>query len=356
MKITVIGAGNIGTLAAAELAFRGHSVTIYTSKPGSIRRRLEVYDASDNFVLAGEICKATDNIAEALDGAEIIFVTFPAQAFAGLSEKMLPHIKSGQAVGVIPGSGGAEFAFCNLLKMGCTLFGLQRVHSIARLKEYGKSVYMLGRKSDLQLGAIPKSKTKELSALVSELFDMPCSSLPNYLCVTLTPSNPILHTTRLYSMFKNYRQGCYYPRNFLFYEEWTDESSEMLFRCDEELQQLCHKIPLELSEVISLKIHYESKTVSALTNKIKSIKAFEGLTSPMKSVDTDKWIPDFESRYFTADFSYGLKIIADLCDLFHVEAPNIKKVWSWYVSTAPNAAKNYFKLSLSEKELIDLYN
>lgn len=33
MKVTIIGGGNLGTLMAATFAYRGHEVTIRTSKP-----------------------------------------------------------------------------------------------------------------------------------------------------------------------------------------------------------------------------------------------------------------------------------------------------------------------------------
>ena len=355
MKITVIGGGNIGTLMAAEMANGGHCVTMYTSNPQNWQNKIDVYDADENFVLSGELSQVTNDVEKALEDAEMIWITVPAQAFNNLSEKMLPYVKAGQIIGIVPGSGGAEFAFYPMIQKGCILFGLQRVHSIARLKEYGKSVYMLGRKPELQLGSIPTSETPRISEIVSGLLNMPCISLPNYLCVTLTPSNPILHTTRLYSMFKDYEQGITYPRNFLFYEEWNDDSSSMLFTCDGELQKLCEVIPMELNDVKSLKLHYESETVQALTAKIQSIKAFKGLTSPMKQVESGEWIPDFDSRYFTADFSFGLKIILDLCDLFGVDAPGIQQVWDWYISTSPISQENYFKLALSKDELMDLY-
>jgi len=38
------------------------------------------------------------------------------------------------------------------------------------------------------------------------------------------------------------------------------------------------------------------------------------------------WVPDWSSRYFTADFSFGLKIIRDIAKMFDVDTPNIEKV------------------------------
>ena len=174
---------------------------------------------------------------------------------------------------------------------------MQRVHSISRLKEYGRSVHMLGRKSMLYIGSIPSSEATNICKLVEPLFDIPCKALKNYLAVTLTPSNPILHSTRIYSMFKDWKPGVVYPRNFLFYEDWDDASSDMLICCDSEEQSLCGVLPICLDEVVSLRTYYESQDAKAMTKKIRGIKAFKGLTSPMKKTDNG-WIPNFESRYF----------------------------------------------------------
>lgn len=171
--------------------------------------------------------KITDNIGAALKDADYVWVTVPAQVFPIIAKKMDPCIKKGQKVGIIPGFGGAEFSFESEIK-GCTFFGMQRVHSIARLKEYGKSVYQLGRKKCLEVGVIPLGDSEEICKDMSSIFDMPCKSLPNCLSVTLTPSNP----SRLYSLFKDWHEGITYPRNILFHEEWNNEASEIMIAFD----------------------------------------------------------------------------------------------------------------------------
>lgn len=354
MKITVIGGGNVGTLMAAEAAHKGHEVTVYTSKPEHWKKEVEVYSAEDKLLLKGGLSKVTDSMKEALEGAEYIWVVIPAQLLSNLAEKMLPYVHTGTKIGVVPGGGGAEFAFQRLVKRGCVLFGLQRVHSIARLKEYGKAVYELGRKSDLRIGAIPAIQTTDICRTMKKIFDMPCQALDNYLSVTLTPSNPILHTARLYSMFKDHKPGDVYLRNFLFYEEWTDDSSKILIACDRELQELCTVIPMDLGSVMSLRDYYESPTADAMTKKIRGIKAFRGLTSPMKETDRG-WIPDWHSRYFTADFPFGLKIIKDIAKMFSVPTPNIDIVWDWYKSVAMEDDVKVFETELTSKGFMKLY-
>lgn len=354
MKVTVIGGGNIGALMAADIAYRGHEVTLYTSKPEQWKKKITVFNAEDELLRVGVVDKITNSMREAMEAAEVLFVTMPAPMFEELGEKMLPFIQRGQKIGIVPGAGGAEFAFRGLIKRGGILFGFQRVHSIARLKKRGESVYELGRKASLKLGAIPAQEAAGLSKIAEELLDLPCDVLENYLSVNLTPSNSILHTARLYALLKGYRPGDTYLRNVLFYEEWSDASSEILLACDRELQKLCRVIPLELSSVLSLRDYYESNTAVAMTKKIRSIPAFHGLLSPMKE-SKDGFVPDWDSRYFTADFCYGLKVMKDIAKLFEVPTPNMDLVWDWYESTAPTENRKVFELNCTKDSFINLY-
>lgn len=356
MKVTVIGGGNIGTLMAADAAISGHSVIMYARDVSGFDTNLEVLDNDKNLLYSTKIDGVTSDLEDAVKDADVLFVTYPAFAFGSLGDKLDKLINEPKMIGIIPGSGGAEFAFKKLIDKGCTLFGFQRVHSIARLNQKGKSVCMLGRKDDISVGVIPQSKAAEVSKLMSDMFKMPCNALPNYLCLTLTPSNPVLHTSRLFTMFENWKPDIVYDRNILFYEEWTDYASEMLILCDGEVQEFCERIPLDLKQVKSLKEHYESDTIGKMTEKIQSIKAFKGLTSPMKK-EEDGFVPDFDSRYFTADFSYGLKILIDISELFEVQCPNLKKMWNWYLDYMKYGEKQeYFSLEIKDRqEFVLLY-
>ena len=127
-----------------------------------------------------------------------------------------------------------------------------------------------------------------------------------------------------------------------------------MISCDNELQSLCRKIPLDLSSVESLQDYYESHSPEEMTNKIRSIKAFKGLKAPMIEIE-NRWIPDWNSRYFIADFNYGLKVIKDISDLFDVPTPTIDMLWQWYCETAENNDSGFFKLSVSVEEFISIY-
>lgn len=341
-RITIIGGGNIGTLMAAEFSSGGHEVKIYTSKPQEFSQYVEIYTADDEFLFRGHLKGVTDDLGEAVKDAEIILITHPAFMFDELAEQIESLVRPEQLVGIVPGYGGAEFAFHRIVMKGCSLFALQRTHSIARIKEYGKSVYMLGRKDKIFASAVPSGKTHEVCEILKNLFGMPCDEIPHFLNITLTPSNSILHTARLFSMFEDYEKGKIYDTNPFFYETWDNKSSEALIACDDELMRLVKSIPADLSFVRSLKEHYESPDAEAMTRKISTIPAFKGILSPMRK-EEQGWTPDFTSRYFRADFSYGLKLIIDIASVYGVETPNMLKVWNWYKKADPECTEIDFK-------------
>jgi len=353
MKIGIIGAGNIGTLTAAEFASRGHQVTIYSRKQSQFSKHLTVYGKQMNMLFKAELHKVTDKIEEAILEQDYIFIITPTFTFKKIAEKILPYVKSGQCIGIVPGSGGSEFAFRGVLEKGANIFGLLRVASVARLEKYGESVHMLGRQETIHVAALPSNKTAEICETVGKLFDLPCLPLRSYTDITFVASNQIMHTARLYTMFKDYKEGVLYPRNYLFYDEWDDNASECMRGMGLELLALSEIVSGGENAVLSEIQNIINFSISDLTNFISHLSDLQGLSSPMTQVESGEWIPDFESRYFTADFSFGLKVLIDIADAFSVDVPWMKKVWDWYVKLAD--VENCFELEMEKEDVEKIY-
>ena len=354
MKVTIIGGGNLGTLLGASFAHKGHDVTIHTSKPEKFSKELEAYSKDDELLFTGKISNITSDWKEAIEGAEVIWVTVPPQMFIETAKKMEPYLSKGQMLGIIPGAGAAEFAFKDSIEKGVCFFGLARVPSIARVKEYGKSSYMLGPAPELLIGSIPASNAKKICEKIQPLYSMNCRPVANYLVVAFTPSNPVLHTSRIYGMFKDYIPGNHYHHNELFYEAWTIDGAEILMKCSDELQQLCKAIPMDMRDVESMQFRHNARTPEELAQKICSLDRLKGLYSPVVKDDVG-YVPDFNSRYFASDFTYGIKIMIEVADLFDVPTPTMDTIWEWYKKVQPERANNCFKLNMDEKEFIKFY-
>lgn len=331
INVCILGGGNIGTLLMADLSQNDNiSIRLLTTKPNEWNNYIDVYDSDDILKFTGHIDIISDRPQDVILDADIILSTLPSHVFPDVLRKIKMFIKPDAWIGMMPGSGGNEFYLRELVHNGCTLFGFQRVHGISRLKVYGKSVYDLGRKTELYIASIPSKMASIVADTMESMLSIKCYSLENYLSVTLTPSNPILHTSRLYSLFHDYDGSFIWESEPYFYSDWTDEASEILISCDEELQRFCAMIKeIDLAAVKSLKVHYESNTSAEMTKKIRSIKAFKGIKAPMIEKENG-YIPDFNSRYFKEDFPYGLCIIKSFCDIAKIDTPMINQILKWF--------------------------
>lgn len=354
MKVTIIGGGNLGTLLGAAFAYRGNEVTLHTSRPEMFSKEIEVYNKNEEMMFTGTLSKVTNDWGEAIDGADVVWVTVPPQLFVETAEKMEPYVTEGQMVGIIPGAGAAEFAFRTIIDKGARFFGLARVPSIARLKEAGKSAYMLGPAPELLVGSIPAKNAKQICDEIQPLYQIKCRPVANYLAVAFTPSNPVLHTSRIYGMFKDYIPGNHYPTNELFYEKWTIDGAEILLNCSDELQQLCKAIPMDMRDVESMQFRHNIRTPEELAARICSLDRLKGLYSPVIK-DELGYVPDFNSRYFVSDFSYGIKIMIAVADLFDVPTPTMDTIWEWYKKVQPERAEKCFELDMTVDEFVKFY-
>lgn len=101
------------------------------------------------------------------------------------------------------------------------------------------------------------------------------------MALTLTPSNPILHTARLKTIFNDYRPGVTYGPLPLFYEDWDDDSSELLMACDDEIQAICRALPgFGLEYVVSERSFYDADTAEEMTHAISTDESLKGLATP----------------------------------------------------------------------------
>lgn len=233
-------------------------------------------------------------------------------------------------MGSVFSSTGFFFEAQKVLSDKQPLWGFQRVPFISRVEQYGKSANLLGYKNSHNIAVESVSDKEKVSfaSLMQEWFERPVNLLKNYYEASLTNSNPLLHTSRLYTMFGGENEGKVYSRMQLFYEEWTEEAASLYIKMDEEFFRLLKVLPVTEGYLPTALDYYDSYDAKSLAEKLSSIKGFKGITSPMVKVDNG-WVPDFSSRYFTEDFPYGLKYIWQLAHKEGISCPNIDKVYAW---------------------------
>lgn len=325
MRICICGGGSLGHVCAAVAASQGHEVVMFTGHPEAWNTSIEAVDNTGK-IYSGHLAAATADAREAVADASIVLLCQPGYIIGQTLTSLAPWLSADTAVGSIVSSTGFFFEAHHLLPSSTPLFGFQRVPFIARVDRYGSRGRLLGYKPCVKVAMENISDQEEFTKILESVFITPVEKLDNYLEASLTNSNPILHTGRLYSLWHNDIKPVKEP--VMFYADWTDDASQTIMEMDREFMALLHKLNVREGAIPSLLDYYESTDASSLTRKIRSIEAFKSIKAPMVQVPGG-WLPDFSSRYFTEDFPYGLAILRRLAASRDVEAPTIEKVASW---------------------------
>jgi len=176
---TVIGAGHGGKAMAAHLALMGFPTTLYNRTPehiSAIRELggLEVDGAEIGQRGFGKLERATSNIAEALQGAEMIMVVVPSSAHADVARTVAPYLRDGQIVVLHPGRTCGAIEFAKVLRdQGCTAdvtISETETFIYASRSDGPAQAHIFRIKEAVPLAALPASRTRLVLDIIRQAY------------------------------------------------------------------------------------------------------------------------------------------------------------------------------------------
>ena len=120
-KIAVLGAGSGGFMSAADFGLMGYEVALFSrniDKVAGVRAKggIEILDIDSNPTGEfGVVACATDDIAEAVKGANVIVNPIPYFVCEEYARLVAPHLEEGQVV-LCLGKGGASLTWARVLR------------------------------------------------------------------------------------------------------------------------------------------------------------------------------------------------------------------------------------------------
>lgn len=331
LKICICGGGGLGHTCAGVLSSHENvTVNMFTQRPEKWQHEF-VVNAPEGKHFAGKLDKISNDPKDVIPQSDIVFLCVPSFLVEQTILQVKPYLSEKQILGTVVSNSGF-FLYCHkLLPLTTKLFGFQRVPYVSRVVEYGKEANLLGYRPEL-FAALENIEDREgFRGLLEKLFLEKTTLVDTFYEVTLSNSNPILHTGRLYTMWKDW-DGTPFDRCSFFYKEWTESASALEIQMDAEFFALLKKLNVNTEKIETLLVHYESTDAKSMTRKIQSIESLSTILSPMKQLPEGGWVPDFTSRYFTEDFPFGLKAIHDLAHENGIDAPHIDLVYEWGMS------------------------
>ncbi len=198
MKIAVIGGGHGCHAAAADLTEQGHQVRFWR-RDGAALAAIRDAGAIRLIDAAGERtvplhCVTTD-LAEALDGAELVLSPLPATAQVALAADLAPHLAPGQVLFIPPGTLGV-IPMARIIRQAGNQSELAFVEAgtlpyLARLRS-PDTVAVSARATRLPAGVYPARLSAQALAVVAEAFPS-IEPVTDALDAALMNAGPIIH-------------------------------------------------------------------------------------------------------------------------------------------------------------------
>lgn len=198
-KLTVLGGGNTAFSLAAKLALDGHQVVIWehpdfahTIEP--LRESLTITLHDPDGTRLATIDSVTTDPATALAWADTLLCSVPSYAHAPFAEQIVPHLRSGHVLTLLPGNLGS-LTLANAIAArgvsGVIVCESDTAPYVCR-KTASSEATIFGIVSGLGIGVHPKSQTSEVIPDLARLFPG-ATAHQHVLAAGLSAMNPVVH-------------------------------------------------------------------------------------------------------------------------------------------------------------------
>jgi opine dehydrogenase len=198
VNITVLGGGNGSYATAADLALAGHRVRLWRRSEAD----LAPVRAGGTITLAAEgrqgdarLDRATADVKEALEGAEVVVVPLPATSHDELATQLAGRLSGREVILLTPGTLGTYVLARGLARAGATLplaFAETGTLPYLARKTGPTTVAAPVRAANLPVGVFPAARSKVALERVTALFpaSRPCVDV---LDAALTNAGVVIH-------------------------------------------------------------------------------------------------------------------------------------------------------------------
>lgn len=314
MKVTVIGTGNAGTTISADLARKGHQVTmlktsdkLHNESFAAIKKNLRITVKDLDGEYTSEIFRATTDYAEALSDAELVIVYTQTNYHRQVIEKIAPYIRDGQVFLIEPG----YLSTCYFLQntdRDITVIEAESSPIDCRVTAPGE-VTVLFKNVCNPFGVYPKSHHVIAENVLQQL-GWPFILTKNVVEAALHNPNLIVHTIgAIFSIPRiEYTGGDYW----MYKEVFTPHVWNIVDSLDKEKMDVLEHFGCErLPYVEACKLRNSTDT------SLDAMEVFRDY-----AMNSSPWGPNVpDSRYITEDVPEGLVMLESLGSVLGIPTP-----------------------------------
>ena len=321
--VAVLGAGNGGCAAAADLSLRGFDVHLYNRNPGRLAPISERGGIDVRGVLGEDfvpISLITSDLVAAVAGASEIVITVPISGLEFFAEHLPQLLGQDQVVMLNPGHmGGGLFFAHELRKRGVSrLPGLCETATLtyACRMEGPATVGVYTVSTNLLFAALPADRTDELHARMLSVFPNIVKAR-NVLETGLQDLNAVEHPAQTVcnAGWLEHTQGDYY-----FYLEGTTPAvARVIEAVDRERMNLAAALDVKTRSFVEsfFSMGYTSERAAKSGSVYQAMQDSE----PNKTIKGPK---SLDHRYLHEDVGWGLVPWIHLAGVMDVAVPTMR--------------------------------
>lgn len=302
-----MGGGNGGRAAAAEFAMGGHRVTLFEMPQfaDQVKGLVETRRIRAVGVINGEaeLERVTFDVAEAVEGAEVILVVVPTMYHITYAKLLGPVLQDGHNVVLMPGS-IASLEFAEELRRqkvdkDVTISDFAALPYVTRIVD-SNTVKVFGRRARLSMGVFPAVKSNRVMTVMRDLFPG-IETMRDVFEAGLTNPNPTLHCM---GILLNAGRIEYSHGEFYYYEEGlTPGVCKAIEAIDQERVNIGKALGLD---ILNLKDTYPVMKYGpkgdSFWQVIRGVLPLMGVKGPA----------ELDNRYLTEDVTIGLVCYSQL--------------------------------------------
>ena len=353
-NVTIVGGGSSAHVLIPFLSGAGFDVNILTRKPKEWSRKVDVQLHSIHGelleVFSGALTKISDNPAEVIPQASFVILCMPVCKYRFALHGLAPHLAKDKEVfvGTIYGQAGFNWMVDEIKRKfdlnNITTFAIGLIPWICRVIEYGKVGVTYGCK-DLNVVAVsPPNRFSELNDLLLKnicerwLKKGSFRQAANFLSLTLSVDNQIIHPSRCYGLFLKY-DGKWANKKDIpyFYRDYDQKSADLLQELDADFSKIRDTIKAKypqqdfqyMLDYLGLeRLSYQSENTDIRESFTTSL-TLGAIKPPTIQLESGEWIIDKDHRFFTDDIHYGLCIAKWIADQLALDVPTIDSIIDW---------------------------
>ncbi|MBM2805175.1 MAG: transhydrogenase subunit alpha [Deltaproteobacteria bacterium] len=319
-KIAILGAGNGGCAAAADLTLRGFQVRLFSRSESTMVKLAKLGEIE--LVEDGVSKKAapffmSPHLPPVVQGVDLIVIATPAVGHEYIARNLANYLTDGQRILLNPGHTGGSLHFADLLRtLGCKaevqLCETVTLTYICRMPQFGR-VEVYRRTTNLCCAAFPGKHTANLVSEIQQVFPNVVPAT-NVLETGFANINAIMHPA---GMLGNAGWIENSGGDFLWYREGiTPVIGAWIDAVDAERIEIAQQLGLKPLRFVDI-LHRAGLTTVEARDTGSAYQAIHNSEANF----TIKSPPSLDHRYIREDVGYGLVPMAEIGRLLGVKTP-----------------------------------